>query len=250
LLRRIRLSLIESGKFQRPASPAGRYLLYALGEIALVVIGILIALQVNEWNNNREKQNIELSTLYEFRSALRQDTTKIVIAKQRFHKSYDHTVALLNHIEDEKPYDKSLDTIIPRSYTFHTPTFERYNTAAFDLLKERGLDIISNENLRRDIINHYTNNHTVMNGWFANVQKVHGLQVDRLYGNFKIDQDMGERMKMYPNDYDQILRDRSTLNPFYHFKSLIVSSLNRFDKFHDETKELLASINKEIDSRE
>ena len=43
LLRRIRKSLITSGSSQR-------YLLYALGEVALVVIGILIALQVSKWN--------------------------------------------------------------------------------------------------------------------------------------------------------------------------------------------------------
>ena len=32
----------------------GRYLKYAIGEIVLVMIGILLALQVNTWNNNRE----------------------------------------------------------------------------------------------------------------------------------------------------------------------------------------------------
>ena len=42
LFRRIRQELIESGSFTK-------YLLYAIGEILLVVIGILIALQVNNW---------------------------------------------------------------------------------------------------------------------------------------------------------------------------------------------------------
>jgi len=45
-LRKIRKSLIKSGS-------ARRYSLYAIGEIALVVIGILIALQINNWNQNR-----------------------------------------------------------------------------------------------------------------------------------------------------------------------------------------------------
>ncbi len=45
-LRRIRRSLLESGRFRK-------YLLYAIGEIALVVIGILIALQINSWNQQR-----------------------------------------------------------------------------------------------------------------------------------------------------------------------------------------------------
>ena len=44
--RRIRKALINSGA-------TGKYLVYAIGEITLVVIGILIALQVNNWNQIR-----------------------------------------------------------------------------------------------------------------------------------------------------------------------------------------------------
>ncbi len=40
-----------------------KYLLYAIGEIVLVVIGILIALQINNWNENRKEQNL-LQTYY------------------------------------------------------------------------------------------------------------------------------------------------------------------------------------------
>ncbi|MEJ2585055.1 MAG: DUF6090 family protein [Robiginitalea sp.] len=49
---------------RRKASPAGRYLLYAAGEILLVVIGILIALQINTWNDGRLEQ-IAAETFYE-----------------------------------------------------------------------------------------------------------------------------------------------------------------------------------------
>jgi len=41
---------------RKSASPAGRYFKYAIGEIILVVIGILIALQINNWNENRNKR--------------------------------------------------------------------------------------------------------------------------------------------------------------------------------------------------
>ncbi|MEP1140431.1 MAG: hypothetical protein ABJH44_09395, partial [Balneola sp.] len=40
------------------------YLLYAIGEIALVMIGILLALQVNNWNQNRIEQEL-LQNYYE-----------------------------------------------------------------------------------------------------------------------------------------------------------------------------------------
>jgi len=49
LFRRIRQKLIDSGSITK-------YLLYAAGEILLVVIGILIALQVNNWNEERKDQ--------------------------------------------------------------------------------------------------------------------------------------------------------------------------------------------------
>ena len=47
LLRKIRKSLIDSGATQK-------YLLYALGEIALVVIGILLAIQINNWKIKKD----------------------------------------------------------------------------------------------------------------------------------------------------------------------------------------------------
>ena len=54
--RKIRYDLMETGK---PALPAGRYLKYAIGEIILVMIGILLALQVNNWNEQRKEKKIK-----------------------------------------------------------------------------------------------------------------------------------------------------------------------------------------------
>src|SRR6056300_1755617 len=54
--RRIRQSLIGENQFNK-------YLLYAIGEIILVVIGILIALQINNWNENR-KEKAQVQTYY------------------------------------------------------------------------------------------------------------------------------------------------------------------------------------------
>ncbi|MFC3879819.1 DUF6090 family protein [Algoriphagus namhaensis] len=51
-----------------------RYLIYALGEILLVVIGILIALQVNNWNEDRKAKIQSLSYLEEFKKDLVNDT--------------------------------------------------------------------------------------------------------------------------------------------------------------------------------
>jgi hypothetical protein len=47
--RKIRKNMLTENKFSK-------YLIYAIGEIALVMIGILLTLQVNNWNKNQEKQ--------------------------------------------------------------------------------------------------------------------------------------------------------------------------------------------------
>lgn len=62
---RIRLSLFNQSKI-------GKYLGYAFGEIILVVIGILIALQINNWNENRKSKQ-ELDRIY-LRSSTRSIT--------------------------------------------------------------------------------------------------------------------------------------------------------------------------------
>ena len=55
---------METNKNTRSQSVGFRYIKYAVGEIILVVIGILIALQINNWNENRNKQK-ELLYIYQ-----------------------------------------------------------------------------------------------------------------------------------------------------------------------------------------
>ena len=55
-LRRIRQKLITENKFSK-------YLLYAVGQILLVMVGILLALQVNNWNEDRKSANAKAKAL-------------------------------------------------------------------------------------------------------------------------------------------------------------------------------------------
>ena len=68
--RKIRQNLLSENKFSR-------YLLYAIGEIVLVVIGILLALQINNWNENRKDILLSKAILEEFKKDLVSDTLGI-----------------------------------------------------------------------------------------------------------------------------------------------------------------------------
>ena len=61
--RNIRKQLLNEGK-------TGKYLKYALGEIVLVVIGILIALQINNWNENRKLENSKVKLMLAIKKEL------------------------------------------------------------------------------------------------------------------------------------------------------------------------------------
>ena len=68
--RRIRLQLLTENKLSK-------YLIYAFGEILLVVLGILIALQINNWNEGQHSKHLELEMLREVRVGLESDLKDI-----------------------------------------------------------------------------------------------------------------------------------------------------------------------------
>lgn len=144
-LRKIRRSLIESGS-------GSKYILYAIGEISLVVIGILIALQVNNWNEEKKTHQLEKEILLELKDALRSDwySFNVVIhIHEGILKSQD---ILIDWIEKENSYHDSL------SYHFASVnrwTNDLLNTAPYETLKETGIRIIRNDSLRLMIQNLY-----------------------------------------------------------------------------------------------
>ena len=69
--RSIRKKLMDENKI-------GKYLKYAIGEIILVVLGILIALAINTWNENRKQVNVEQEFIEGIKSDLEQDKSYIL----------------------------------------------------------------------------------------------------------------------------------------------------------------------------
>ncbi len=238
-VRRIRLKLLDEGNLKR-------YLFYAIGEIALVVIGILIALQINNWNGQRVQHKLEKSTLMEISLALASDTVRIINTIQQLQNSLNNITRLIDHIEAKKPYVNELSDLFKYSYTFHAATFGKNNIAAFDLLKERGTDIISNPELRRKIVEHYTTSYVENEEWFTNLKNVHSLEANRIYSNFKITGDINEGISMYPYDYNELLENEKLMYPFHHYKSLALNGIEKLKVYLGKTQKVLQLIEAEL----
>ncbi|WP_165780090.1 DUF6090 family protein [Hanstruepera neustonica] len=128
----------------------GKYLKYAIGEIVLVVIGILIALQINNWNENRKVKVREAQIYNELKNDLLQTKSDIEETIAKHKKVIKVNQELIFAIHDKKPYSQTI-------YNLFTESSDDFQiipkTSAFENLKNMGLNTLSNDSLRIAITN-------------------------------------------------------------------------------------------------
>ncbi|SFN76629.1 hypothetical protein SAMN04487989_103277 [Bizionia echini] len=110
----------------------GRYLKYAIGEIILVVIGILIALQINNWNENR-KDTIEEQAILEslfLNLSLAKKQSELLISEENTLKERLTQILGINSKQSEIPLKTIPDSIFKSAawdLQSDQPTFNGYN---------------------------------------------------------------------------------------------------------------------------
>jgi len=93
--RKIRRKLLSENKFSK-------YLVYAIGEIVLVIIGILLALQINNSNSERIEKNTFKSNLQFVIEDLEQDKTDLLILIKERERVINKTDFILQAVKEEK----------------------------------------------------------------------------------------------------------------------------------------------------
>ena len=109
--RHIRKSLLEQNKM-------GKYFKYAIGEIILVMIGILLALQVNNWNNNRIAQNEEKEVITKLHNDFLENKKNLNTYLDGLSIKMNAQIALMNLIgaSKEELYKHNLDSLFYASF--------------------------------------------------------------------------------------------------------------------------------------
>lgn len=128
---------------------AGKYLLYALGEIALVVIGILIAVSINNLNEEKKNRLTEQKLLNELKENLQINLARLTNDMAQEQKTMDAIDLIVDHFDNRRPYHDSLDFYF--DLAFFAPDIV-LSTSAFESIRSKGIDIIKSDSLRKSII--------------------------------------------------------------------------------------------------
>ncbi|MDO8966587.1 DUF6090 family protein [Algoriphagus sp.] len=166
-LRKIRQNLLRENKITR-------YLAYAIGEIFLVVIGILIALQINNANESNKLRKKEVILLSEMKNNLQSDLLDLEFNIDGNKDRLTSNRIILTALQDKGPFHDSLKPHFGKIFGNYQLS---ENTASWENLKSVGLDLVSNDSLRNRISNLYSTRYP----YLENVEK--GLD-DRYQWNF------------------------------------------------------------------
>lgn len=123
------------------------YLAYSIGEIILVVIGILIAVYINNWDLNQLKQDNGVKALKIVKRDLQ--TEKYVL--EDFKKRYSYTRKYLIDIL----YNNKTDNLDSLKFHFGPYVHYKMNSEYISLKSSGKLNLISNSKLRSKLVNFY-----------------------------------------------------------------------------------------------
>jgi hypothetical protein len=139
--RRIREKLLSESKFSK-------YLFYALGEIVLVVIGILIALQLNNWNTQKALKQEELKIIRSLHEEF-SDNLVMFDGVYNFHLNRRRSIVAVKSPEiNNAPLDSLL--LHTRNIGFNY-TFDPYQGIYNAIINSGKIELISNDSLKQRI---------------------------------------------------------------------------------------------------
>tara|TARA_R110002049_G_scaffold200429_3_gene371174 strand:- start:94709 stop:95443 length:735 start_codon:yes stop_codon:yes gene_type:complete len=141
----------------------GKYLKYAIGEIALVVIGILIALQINNWNQQRLDRILEEDYYCQFLEDINQDLIQLHEQVKNTQERLHHANKMLGLLQSENSdYAKILEHTkgaVSKTDAIITP-----NINAFEDLKSSGnLRLITDKKIKNQLTKYYANTQGLLN---------------------------------------------------------------------------------------
>ena len=227
--RKIRYNLMSENKM-------GKYFKYAIGEIVLVVIGILIALSINTWNENNKSEKEASFQLSKLRDNLISDKAQLKDAISDVTNYSNDLIfcvnVLLNEIDDPKnEFFQKLQHI--SSLMNFNPT-----RGTFDgLISSGNIELISNQNLLEDLFSYYNSNvysawDSALKDYSRNVIMPYMLGFDHVPNN--TEEDNGTDFTQF--DISKFHVPRKSLNDYRNDLFVLNGMRKKIQLFEGQTK--------------
>ncbi|MFC2129104.1 DUF6090 family protein [Bacteroidota bacterium] len=143
----MRQRLLTENKFSK-------YLIYAIGEIFLVVIGILIALNINNWNENQKIKKLEIVFLENLQIDLEVDISNFSNRIKESEHVMKNNYFFIHESYKTQENIKDFKTLVGM-IVWSTEHFVAQNSTYSELNNSGQLNIFSNKNLKNSIVSHY-----------------------------------------------------------------------------------------------
>lgn len=211
-----------------------------------MVVGILIAVKINNINEAGKINNVEKQTLIEIRTSLQKnlDEVKKMSAAHAIQiKSFE---ILQDHQKEERVYHDSLDAHFGRFYNYYTPLFDY---APYETLKSRGVELIKNDSVKNDIINVYEKviyRITDGLGKFEDENNA-SLIMPFFAKHFEIYNAIPSKAR--PNDYDKLKEINEYKNILSILKTVRTFGINLCDNSGEQIQQTIDLVSKEIESK-
>ena len=232
----------------------GKYLKYAIGEIILVVIGILVALQINTWNEEKKERVQEQKYLIEIKANLESDLLQIEDIRNGYQQISVTADSILMFIKDAKPkttnYNKLWEYIIAVTYV---PSFQSQKNGYNNLISAGNINQIKNQELLREISSHYSNvehfNELVRQTIYESSQFDIHPPIKNLLGKKEFLVDLGYEFETTSISEDDLSKNEKLISGLIYRKSWMEVGFRVTKIWMDSTNNLIDIITLEINKK-
>lgn len=240
--RHIRQSLIMENK-------TGRYFKYAIGEIILVVIGILIALQINTWNESRKERILEIEILKDIKKSLNGDIINQLNPNiETIQEDLKNIKEIEMALKNKEPYNEALNKKY-RSLMF-SKAF-KYEITAYKNLENEGLQIIKDPDIKNAIVRLYNMNYPEAQNFIDNFSNnLISFFRPEMRVKFKFEYTTTDDVSYIPINYDELVNDVVFMNNVLTAKINFQNIGGSLKNTKADVENVILSIEKELEKND
>lgn len=237
----------------------GKYLKYAIGEIILVVVGILIALQINNLNEVRKTRDKEVAYLKGIKNDLQLNILEIEEFITNRTNQINSASAIIEHYNGKPVTDWNTFN----KYTVDIYTWQRFfqiDNTFQELVNSGNLAIISNDSIKNGLLNldvlykkmKYNEDHFRYDAEVALYEPSYSMiDIHTVANNYMYqltDGKIGALGNLKKEDFEEVLQDLKQKNGFAFAILEFSTMVTRFEAMKNKCEEIITLIDKEIAS--